>query len=421
MLEIQKFIDELSDKTPESIKSNLYKVGILSSYSSDGRMVFYSSKKQRFNKSNLLKLECNGLVMNINTNKPLVIPPLLYKSNVNVDIVNKHLSNDLYDILYIEDGTVINFYYWLDSWRISTARSYDITNEKWGSITYKKVVSDILSENLDQFYQLMDKNKCYTFGIKHDSLHPFREGNKTLFNKIWFIQSVLLNTDTDDTDDTGKNVGYKISYKNNMNNMNIKNSVLLNNNPTNIKNLFPELKNSLNEFFMQKIVNYGFILRSKNSNITGEYSNILLESSLLQTIRKLYYNSHFNSVSKEFGYNRVKYIITNAYLNVNNQNLFTMLFPQYIIEFNKLYDITTDLVTSIMCIMTNNTSNKKVCLKYKTNIKLQLLTSSANVIYNSINSRYVLNIDDMNLTQKITSILVNNQWNTIYYNLYINE
>ena len=77
-MEIQKFINDLADKTPGNIRSQIYKRGILSSYEpKDGRMVFYASKNQRFSEADSLKLECNGLVYDNKNNRPLVIPPIL--------------------------------------------------------------------------------------------------------------------------------------------------------------------------------------------------------------------------------------------------------------------------------------------------------------------------------------------------------
>jgi hypothetical protein len=412
MMEVQKFINTLSDKSPDSIRSNIYKRGILSNYSDDGRMVFYSSKNQRFNTSDLLTLECNGLVLDISTNNPLVIPQLLYKSDIDINVVNNHLSNDLYDIFCIEDGTTINFYYWNKMWCISTARSYDLTDKKWGSLTYKEVVQSILGESTKQFYESLDKNKCYTFGFKHVDLHPFMGGDVNVVNKIWFIQSVVIN-DSVNNESFGK-INYEF-----INNNQIIHQESFNKNLINVKNLFPILKNSLNDFINNKIVNYGFMLRSKDSNKTNEYSNILLESSLLQAIRKLYYQSSFNNISKELGYDRSIYILINAYLNINRQSLFIKIFPQYLLNFNKLNLITTDIVTSIMCHMTHNNFD----MNYETNVDKELLKTTAETLYNTINLQYKLNIDDKNLTRIITTYLLNNKWNILYYKLYtsINE
>lgn len=408
MTEIQKFIENLEDKSPSNIRSQIYKRGILSSYSDDGRMVFYSSKKQRFNESDTLKLECNGLVFDTKNLKILVIPQILHKSYVETDVINSYLNNDLYDILRIDDGTVINLYYWIDSWRISTARSYDLTDKKWSSMTYREIVKDILGEQENTFYDTLDKEKCYTFGIKHKDLHPFLEGKDEPVNKIWFIQSVDLNE-------------CSISYDF-KNDLGISESKYSDIKPKNIKELFPLLKNSLNNFIYKKNdteINYGYILRSKDPKKTGENSIVLLESSLLQNIRKLFYHSSFNKVSKERGYDRIKYILINSYLDVNKNYLFKLLFPQYLHLFVIFDNITNDLVNNI--IYNKNSiklKNKKFTLCNPSKIYTHKLQKYSETLYELIKNFYNINPRDKNLYRVISTYLLNENWVDMYYKLF---
>ena len=193
-METLKFIETLENKTLSSIRSGLYKKGILSNYNADGRIVLYLSKTQRFNKNSrcdqLLFNECNGLIIDANNLKILALPPQSFRSNVDTEKITKYLNKDLYDVFLIEDGTTINLYYWSpsNSWRISTARSYDCNNTKWGDITYSEIISELLLINnitTDEFYNSLDKNTSYTFGFKHASMHPFREGAFDPINKLW--------------------------------------------------------------------------------------------------------------------------------------------------------------------------------------------------------------------------------------------
>ena len=409
MTEIQKFIENLGDKSPSNIRSQIYKRGILSSYNDDdGRMVFYSSKNQRFNKSDDLKLECNGLVFDTKNLKTLVIPQLLHKSGIDTDVINNHLNNDLYDILCVDDGTVINLYYWIDSWRISTARSYDLTDKKWSIMTYKEVVKDILGEREDAFYNTLDKEKCYTFGLKHKDLHPFLEGKDEPVNKFWFIQSVDLKD-------------HSISY-NFKNDLEILGSTYSNIESKNIKELFPLLKKSLNDFIYRKNetkINYGYILRSKDPKKTGENSIILLESSLLQNIRKLFYHSSFNKVSQEMDYDRETYIIINSFLDVNRNYLFKLLFPQYLQTFAVLDNITNDLVNNI--IYNKNSiklKNKKFTLCNPSKIYTQKLQKYTETLYELIGTCYTINPRDKNLSRVISTYLLNENWTDMYYKLF---
>ena len=65
----------------EIIRGLLYKKNVLTTYDKkDGRMICYTSKKDRFNTANYnnIWLECNGLIFDINTMTILVIPVLSY-------------------------------------------------------------------------------------------------------------------------------------------------------------------------------------------------------------------------------------------------------------------------------------------------------------------------------------------------------
>lgn len=398
MMEIQKFINELKDKSAANIRSQIYKRGILASYDpNDGRMIFYTSKNQRFSDADPLKLECNGLVFDSQNIEPLVIPSISYRSNIDTNIVNTYLSNDLYDILRVEDGTVINLYWWLDSWRISTARSYDLTDKKWGSLTYKEVLKSILGDNKEKFYNSLDISHSYTFGIKHEDSHPFWEGKNESINKIWFIQSTNLKDRT---------VSFTFE-----NELEIQQQTKSDIRPKNVKELFSELDNSLDNFIYDGLVNYGYILRSKNPSKTGAHSNILLESSLLQKIRQLYYHSNLNMVAQEMKYDRNIYILVYSYLDTNRHILFRKLFPQYIKSFLELDEITSNLVRNII-----SYNNSKKNIKHNNPVnKIQMYTK---IIHESLNIRFHIKPNDRNIFKLITTFLLTHRWIDVYYNLF---
>jgi hypothetical protein len=407
-MNIQEFINQLSDKSPFNIRKQIYKKGILSSCNdNDSRMVFYASKNQRFTNSDLLKLECNGLVLDTHTHKLLVIPQLLCKSNINPDVINKHLNNGLYDIISIDDGTVINLYHWNNKWCISTARSYDLTHKKWGTLTYKEVVKSILGDNEEKFYDTLDKSRCYTFGVKHKNIHPFKEDNKISINKIWFIQSVSLET---------KEISIKFE-----NDLNILESKYASFQTRNVKDLFPLLEKSLHDFMYKTQnteINYGFILRSKDNKKTGENSNILLESSLLQNIRNLYYHSNFNKISQEMGYARDTYTLIYSYLDINRHSVFKILFPQYLPSFKTLNTITNDLIIAISSFGSNK-KNKNYKINNTSKTYKIKLTIYAETLYRLISSYYIITPNDNNLHKILSSYLLNERWVDIYYKLYI--
>lgn len=411
-METLKFIQSLENKTLTAIRSSFYNKGILANYNSDGRMILYMSKTQRFNKisktDQLLFNECNGLIIDAINLKILVLPPQSFRSNVDTAIVSDYLSKDLYDIFLIEDGTTINLYYWepTSSWCIATARSYDSTNSKWGQITYSEIIKELLLNNnipdID-FYNTLDKNTSYTFGIKHASMHPFREGLADPINKLWFIQSCKDNV---------------ISYELLNDTLNIKHqpkldkTALLHNQEFTTKYMFGTLKHSLANFIQSGYVLYGYILRSKDTNKTGTHNSILLESSLLQQIRKLYYHSSFNNISVEKNYNRENFTVIYAYLDVNTHTTFIKLFPQYLEIYKKLHTTTGDLVKNIISYIDTKTLNNVVQPNGQINISKVI-----EFIYKSITNQFnIIPYDNRNV-QIVSSFLLNINNAGLYYSL----
>jgi hypothetical protein len=405
-METLKFIESLKDQSPDNIRTTFYKKGILSSYHpEDGRMVFYLSKNQRFNEepktTNLdLWRECNGLVIDTKNLNILTTPPESVRSNVDATTVNTNMSKDLYDIYLVDDGTLISMYYWkpLKSWRISTARSYDNTDSKWGSSTYSEIFRNLLAINNtteQKFYDSLDKQSSYTFGFKHSSMHPFQEGSWSYINKLWFIQSakngVISNEFANDVLKIPNQTKYEF--------------------PEGVqqttKYLFSKLNHSLDEFVNARTVLYGFILRTKNNKETGDHSNILLESSLLQKIRQLYYHSRFNEVAKEMKYDRDLYIVTYSYLNINSHSIFINLFPQYIPLYKKLDSITATLVNQVMTYANNPLSYNVKSPMYKT----------VRFIYESISNQCQIIPKDRRNVKLISSFLLSCNFTDLYYSL----
>ena len=201
-LSLMDFIKNMESKLPQDIRQTAFKSRIQSSYcQEDGRMVFYTSKNARFDSEDKTSLwsECNGYVVDTVNMKPLVVPILSFKSNVNKDTLDRYMGQGLYDIYKVEDGTVINLYWWeyAGKWCISTTRGYDVSDVKWGAKTYTQILGELVKfygTTLPVFHDSLDKGHCYTFGFKHIDMHPFKEGKMEYINKLWFIQSVELET-----------------------------------------------------------------------------------------------------------------------------------------------------------------------------------------------------------------------------------
>ena len=73
---------------------------------------------------------------------------------------------------------------------------------------------------------------------------------------------------------------------------------------------------------------FGFILRSKNFNITKNYSNILLESNLLSKIRNLIYNHNF---TKKLHFYNVLEQQNNININKNYYSMLNLISLKYLL------------------------------------------------------------------------------------------
>mgnify|MGYP000656733667 CR=1 FL=1 len=93
---------------------------------------------------------------------------------------------------------------------------------------------------------------------------------------------------------------------------------------------------------------YGYNLVSKNYDITGESSYIILESKLLQTINKLWYDNTYTRYIQKNKFDRDSTIIVCSFLDSDRRNIFIELFPQYTEIWNSLYNIVEELTNRII-------------------------------------------------------------------------
>lgn len=94
------------------------------------------------------------------------------------------------ELLEAEDGATLGLYWYRDQWVIRTASSFDASSITWdGRVTFGQMVEDVMKKYPQFRYDVLDKNKCYTFGIKHPAIHAYHEGRDYPIVRAWFIQS----------------------------------------------------------------------------------------------------------------------------------------------------------------------------------------------------------------------------------------
>ena len=353
---------EQNGKDLNDIRSELFKIGIKSFYDED-RMIFTTTRSNKTAQMNLFSSECNGLILSTVDWAPFVIPPRTLRYNFNHDICNKWIQKGLYHIYEAEDGTCFNMYYYHNQWLISTTNGIDVGNKKWEDIhstlvnndnlTYKELISECLVKNnmtWDELVTRLDKTHCYSFGFKHPTMHPFYEGRSSPIYKFWFIQSVCLDKSSPtylwsydtpniphDTDNLIKNMKHQELSK----------VGVISDVKELIKLAESELFRYINDLEKKEgitSVRYGFILRSVNYELTGNHSDIYIESSLLREIRKFWYNNNTVLQCKSNKWNKTNTTILLAFLDNRSNENFTLLFPQYIDIFHSYGNITNNII-----------------------------------------------------------------------------
>lgn len=294
----------------------------------DNRAIF---KNNNFN--SIINLQANGLILNLKNLQPLVMPipkffPLFHHTlhhNVkkNLSKIKYYYENNSYDIYFIKNTTIINLYWWKNKWTLSTNNGYDVTNIKWNNLSYYDCLIEILIENNilpSDFFNSLNKLKCYIFLIKHPNFQIFT--NNTKLYDIWLVKEkylyskkMLENKNDDNNTALKKMIKMQKKYKKNINNFD---------------NIIYQSENALENFILDGKIFFGYIfISNKLKNI---YKNVIIESTLFKKIKFLSYEKKINKFISDNQYDRKLFLILRAYLT--NNRMFLKLFP----NFSHLYD-----------------------------------------------------------------------------------
>ncbi len=365
------------------------------------RIIFTCSKKVRNYTFDNIALECNGLILETSRGpvpewKLVMMPLLSPKTDVNTRKINDWLSENLFEVYAMEDGTTINLYYYNEKWVISTARGIEMNNIKFNTLTYQSLLEECILQyvnEVSEFYSALNKNFCYTFGFKHPDMHPFKEDGNDVY-KFWSIQQVDISSIISPENKLSPQrekilslpIQKKFSFK-----------------TKNMHSLYKRLKSAYDDYIDGKHLNYGYILVSKNPSITLEYSVIMLESTLMKSIRNLWYNGSYVECCKIRNYDRINIILLNSYLDDSRHDVFLELFPQYAEEFNKLEQYEDSMVNTIFKLIKDPNDEKK-------NAHADILLPLVNEVKNTL----TIDMHDKPI-QKIRDIIHSNIYINIYY------
>jgi hypothetical protein len=338
VLATQRFMKEHNATAQdfEEARGAIYKMGIKSSYGKD-RMIYSTLHTHKNVLDTHYTQECNGLILELGTWRPLMMPPRSLRFNINSNTSNRFLHQGMYRIYKAENGTCINLYFYNDKWCISTARGYEMNDLKWEGSTWQELVVECLAGlglTWETFTDQLNKTCCYSFGFKHERFHSFQP-----VNMLWFIQSVDLDEESNRylcVSDASplETIKQQVAYTDEVDNLN---------------DLYRLASGALDAYIDDKssVPCFGFILRSRNAETTGAHSDLFIESSLMRQIRQLCYDNNMHKDCLSNDWVKEDAVTLSAYIDSNRYENFMHLFPQYQVLF-EYYNTIIQRVVSLM-------------------------------------------------------------------------
>jgi hypothetical protein len=157
--------------------------------------------------------ECNGLVVDARSWRVLAAPPPAFDPRGSAREVDPRLAAGLYDVVHVDDGTIVTLYCWDHpaegpTWALASSNGYDVSSLRWvGPLTYAEVFADLACRLYPAFVETaglaldrrpdgttrlrfarLDPQRCYTVGFRHHNFHPLRLDPE----RMWQVQSADL-------------------------------------------------------------------------------------------------------------------------------------------------------------------------------------------------------------------------------------
>ncbi len=347
-----KFLDSfpIDDETfhhdMSSLRHKLFSFGVCWTDSVKGafdketpfRVVLYTKPRGSDFKNPLVK-ECNGIIFEYNNGwKLLAMPQYGFCNNkISMNRLNEMYKSGYYSVYEVLDATILTLYYYNQSWRISSTKSYDIGGmDIVKGTTFNEAIDDLIATKYNAFnFNNLQKDYSYTIALRYPKYHIFDE-TKYLMNRtknvpkqgidmnayIMLLASANLNT-------------YLFSNKH-VPGIPMQTPITFQ--ESNVNTLVNYAKCAYSKYlkaysrqdFRYKPL-HGYILRANNKNVPHEYSTIYIESQLYEVIKCGLYKNNNTLRNQEFN----KLIV---YMFMNNERLaqYKILFEQFDKAFSKL-------------------------------------------------------------------------------------
>jgi hypothetical protein len=332
---------------------------------SHSRIILYLNK----NKTPVNKMEClieaNGIVFDDDWNV-MCMPCYAFNNSVDYKLIDKRINNNQYNIYTTKDSTSINLYFdpIHDKWIISTSKGINMNDNVYNKYKFIDIVNECIENmcgsfneeelNSDKFEELqeekkncvanfwnkLNKNYSYSFGIRHPILQPFVcDGIQEKY--MYFIQNVRLDWVNDNAikfEDRVNRAISEVDYHNL--------GMPYQNENVELVNLGSILKMANNAY--ANYINtknsplFGFLLRSRDFNETKASSIIYIESSLMKCIKRCAYEIP-NSIKLIKNADHTKLMLLTNYINIKYRAIVLVLFPKMFDYFTK-YEMVVDML-----------------------------------------------------------------------------
>tara|TARA_Y100001935_G_scaffold255657_1_gene270598 strand:+ start:3652 stop:4731 length:1080 start_codon:yes stop_codon:yes gene_type:complete len=157
-MELQTFIDDNNDYVDKFKENNLY----IRKYSLLKLILVKAKRGVNYDyENNVWMRYCRGAIINTETNRVVCIPPVksFRKEDINIDEYD-----ETYSFEPLVDGVMINMFYHNGEWVISTRSNIGAKNKWDGKTPFHELFKKV---NGTKWFDLLDKNNCYSFTLQH--------------------------------------------------------------------------------------------------------------------------------------------------------------------------------------------------------------------------------------------------------------
>jgi hypothetical protein len=344
-------------------------MGAISSGSARAGRVILSCGRGNILDDPILASECNGVVFDAHNWTPLVVPPQAFVPQPTSKYINQNIDKGNYTIIQVSDGTMVNIYQWEHPvrgkiWCMSSRNGYDVSHLRWmGRLTYAEILYELLARHPEFVkatgmtithdylcmgdtrlnFETLDPKKCYTIGFRCHRYHPLRLDPEA----VWNVQSVdvksgdvfydvglphIPNQMVYSPGDINRLLGRGESKPIRLGDLEELNKASLDSACSAIaQGCAPAILGEVPAGTYATPFRYGFILRANDPSVC----NVMCDSELLHTVRRLVYQRAPRSVRDKLNENnRLEYYALKAYLSVENREVFLQLYPQFAKRFD---------------------------------------------------------------------------------------